>query len=174
MRRLLTAAVLTAVALPLAAQPPGGAEKPQKFTSKDGRFAAVFPSTPKVETQTLTVGTETLAMHTTTVEGKGFALLVIWNDMPDSTRDVPAKDLLDGAVKGAANKGKVVEDKTTTFGPEKLPARRIVLDTKDGVRFQILIVLKDRRLYQAMAGGTKEFASSQRAQNFLKSFELVK
>ena len=173
MRVLPVLAALSLTALPLAAQPPKDSPSPP-FASKEGRFTAAFPTQPKEEVQKLAVGKEEVAMYTLSTEGKGFAFLVIWNDMPEAARGAPAKAVLDGAVKGASNRGKVVEDKETTFGPAKHPARRIVLDTREGVRFRILIVLRDGRLYQAMAGGTKEFAAGPKAEQFLKSFTLTK
>jgi hypothetical protein len=169
--RLLLVLTAVAIAVPsLPAQP----EKGKPFHSPNGRYTADFPSRPREEVQKLTIGKEEVHVHSAAVDGKGFAFLVMWNDMPEAALNPPAKTILDGAVKGATNKGTVTEDKELTFGPGKLPARQIVLDTKEGVRFRILIILKDRRLYQVMAGGTKEFAASPKAEAFLKSFELTK
>src|SRR5436309_1841916 len=114
MRAALAAVVVVACAA-LAA----GADD-EKYTSRDGKVAVAFPANSKVKTETKEDGSG-VKMYVAAVEDKNRAYAVMYFDAPDAAKNVPAKDLLDGAVKGAVreSKGKLVESKDITFGKKK-------------------------------------------------------
>ena len=82
--------------------------------------------------------------------------------------------MLDGAAKGIAQQGKAVSDKPTTVGPDKLAARDVTADTKDGYRVRTLLVVAHDRLYQVTVTGSNEFVAGPLAEAFRTSFELAK
>jgi hypothetical protein len=147
----------------------------KKYTSKEGKFAVLFPTDLKVKTDKKEQGGLTLI--TTGAEDKdaGTAHMVIYTELPPAIKNVPAKTVLDGAAKGAADKsgGKTLETKEIEFGPNKLPGRDLTLD-KDGNKVRIKLILAETKLYIVLVGGKKDFATSKEATNFLDSFELTK
>lgn len=188
MRVFLSGALFAALlagltpAFELAAQEPAKKEdkpkaKAKKYTDKEGGFAVTFPG--KVTKQTKKVESPAgeleikLAIH---AGADNTAFIIIYNNMPEGTKDADPKQVLDGAQQGALQKGTLVSKKDVKFGPDKLPAREVVMDnTTNGMelRFRILMILTGDRLYQVLVGGADEFGDDPKAKEFIKSFELL-
>ena len=145
----------------------------EKYTSKGGKYSIAFPADAKVKTETKDANG--LKMYFATVEVKDKAYAVMYMDLPDAVKDVPAKDLLDAAEKGAVkeSKGKLLDSADITFGKKKYPGREILVD-KDGNKVRSRIILVETRAYVTVVGGPKDFADGKAATAFLDSFELTK
>ncbi len=143
-----------------------------KYVNKAGKYSIAFPDGVKVKTMDQDSGG--LKMYTASGEAKGNAYVVMYADFPAAVADVPTKVLFDGAEKGAVGEGgKLVSSKDLTHGPKKLPAREIVIN-KDGSKLRTRLVLSGTRLYIVIVGGEKDFADSDEAKDFIKSFEVTK
>ena len=59
------------------------------------------------------------------------------------------------------------------IGTDKHPGRDVVIEKPTGV-IRSRIVLADKRLYQVMLQGTKEFVTSPLAERFFDSFDVTK
>lgn len=141
----------------------------EKYTDKAGKYSVIFPAGAKVMKMTQDQGG--LKMYTAAAESKGNAFVVMYADFPDAVKDVDPKIIFDGAQKGAAGDGKVVNSKDLTHGTKKYPAREIVVD-KGGMKLRARIILANTRMYIAIVGGGEDFADSKQAKDFIKSLEL--
>src|SRR5437016_7287210 len=93
-----------------------------KYTNKAGKYAIAFPAKAKVKTMKQENGP--LTMYTASCEQDGKAYVVMYADFPEEVKDVPPKQLFDGAQKGAAGDGgKVLSSKDITVGKQKYPGR---------------------------------------------------
>ena len=160
-------AVFALFLLPVAAL----AQPPAKFESAAGKFAAAFPGKPTETKKPIRAGSE-LMVHVTQFEDRDGGRLVLWNDITAKGFD-PAK-VLDGAAKGIAQQGKLVSDKETTVGPDKVAARDVTADTPQGYRVRTLLLVANTRLYQVTVTGSNEFVTGPLAEAFRTSFELRK
>lgn len=169
MRRVLTAAVLVAGAALTA-----GAADDEKYTSKDGKFAVAFPAGAKVKLDKKAAGGG-LDMKLFTVESKDKAFIVMYMDLPPAAKDVPAKQILDGAEAGSLKQSgsKLVESKDIAFGKAKHPGREILAD-KGGNKIRTQVIVAEARIYVVAVGGPKDFATGKEGSAFLKSFEITK
>ncbi|MDB5306341.1 MAG: hypothetical protein JWO38_543 [Gemmataceae bacterium] len=151
-----------------------GADDEKKYTSKDGKFAVAFPTDGKVKTTKQEVGGG-LTINMVVAEGKDRAYSVMFMSLPEAAKDVPAKNILDGAEKGAIDKsgGKLIKSKEIEFGKAKHPGRDILVE-KDGNKVRTWIIYTDTRIYVVLVGGPKDYASGKEAQAFFDSFEITK
>ncbi len=147
------------------------AQPPAKFTSAEGKFAVTFPGKPTETKKPIRPGGDTMVSITQFEDADG-GRLVLWNDITAKGYD-PAK-VLDGAAKGIAQQGKLVSDKPTTVGPDKVAARDVTADTKDGYRVRTLLVVANDRLYQVTLTGSNAFVVGPLGDAFRTSFELRK
>lgn len=148
--------------------------KAKKYVDKPGGFSVAFPGKPKQDTTEMKTAAGKSTLHINAVEKDENAFMVMWNDFPVVVEEENLGKVLDGAVDGVSKKGEIVSKKNTKFGPDKIPAREVVMDTKEGLRFRILIVMRESRLYQVMVAGKDEFADTDKAKDFVKSFEFTK
>jgi hypothetical protein len=165
MRWVLPAVVMSwAVGLTLAAD--------EKYTSKEGRFAATFPGKPT----TTTSKAGQIDLNITLVDQGGSGFAVIFSDLPaDAVKVTKPKDLLDGGEKGLVTnfKAKVSQSTDFPFGPDKLPAREIRAE-KENLQLRLMIILAENRLYQVFVVGTKETVTGKAADDFFMSFAITK
>jgi hypothetical protein len=148
------------------------AQDDKKYESKDGRFRATFPGTPKIVTKKA----GDLDLSIVIVEKDKGAMAVIYSDLPaEKVKSSKPKDLLDGGEKGLVNnfKAKVTSSKDLEFGKEKYPAREL-RGERDNVHLRILIVLAGNRLYQVFIAGPKDVVNGEDADTLVKSFEITK
>ena len=99
---------------------------------------------------------------------------VTFADYPEAYRDVPAKVILDGVRDGLKGKdGKVEHDDDAALGPDKVPGRAVKVVAGSRV-VRARVFLHGTRLYEVMVTGPKDAVATKAADEFLKSFEIVK
>jgi hypothetical protein len=146
--------------------------KPEKYVSKDGKYAVAFPDKPTVESKK--AGGLDLNSATAVKGTAGFS--VMYSDLPaEVVKASKPKELLDGGQKGIVGTFKAKPTSTRDFelGKQKYPAREIVGE-KDAVNLRIQIILADNRLYQVFVVGPKETVTGKDADAFFQSFEITK
>jgi hypothetical protein len=143
-----------------------------EFVSKEGRFKASFPGTPKEQNQSA-LG---IKFKMFLVEESDGILGVAYFDLPGSisTSGAQVDTVLTNARKGMLqNMGAtlVKEDRITLQG--KYPGREIKADvpTKDAQMY-CSIYLVNNRAYQVLILGKQEWLNSDKARKFLNSFVL--
>lgn len=147
----------------------------KQYASGAGRYKAQFPGDVKTETTDLTAGKDTLKLTLDSVELKGdITFMVSFVDATDEVAKKPAGPRLDkvrDGNKGAS--GKVHNDKSIEFGPEKFPGRDLLIETPSGY-IRNRAVIAGNRLYQVMVQGSKDVVTSPSADRFINSFEITK
>lgn len=165
---------LAALALALAAS--AGCQKPMtEYKNTEYKFKAMFPGTPKVDTQTAPVGVSFKMFST---EARNGAYMIGVADMPIGENE-PAHQTqarLDGAQAGAiGNVGGSLKASREVTLDGKYPGREfsaaITKPMTGQVRARIYLVGK--RLYQVMVVGTDSYTTSSQANQFLDSFGLL-
>jgi hypothetical protein len=148
----------------------------EKFTSQDGKFTVMFPG--KAQTQKQKAATDLgdiqITMNLVSI-GNELAFIVSFNDYPDAVKNADPNQMLDGVRNGNKGQdGEIVEEDASKFGPDKLPARKILIKKPGGLYMKNMMILKGTRLYQVMVVGKKEALDSKEVEKFYKSFELTK
>lgn len=145
-----------------------------EFVSKEGKFKAKFPGTPREKSQNA-LG---LKIKMFMVEEKDGAFGVAYIDLPSfsNTKTIPAETLLSNARDGMlhnVNAKLVREDRIALQG--KYPGREIKADvpSKGGEMF-CSIYLVDDRAYQVLIIGKSAWLNSDKARKFLNSFSITK
>lgn len=143
------------------------------FDSKEGRFSARFPRSPrkqKVPVPTA-AGTFTQTMFSTQEGGTHYGVGVVDYPLKLVKKRGPAK-VLDGARDGATRNigGKILSEKQITLAG--WPARRLQVKGHRGRTFYVdsIIVLAGARLYQAMVVSPVANATAD-AKRFLDNFK---
>jgi hypothetical protein len=146
------------------------------YSSKEGRFSVQFPGKPKENTQKRNTPLGQLQVVATTFAmADGSAFLVSYTDFPPGTATAETRgSLFDGAREAlAAGRGKVVTEKQLDFGPDKLPARELVVQMGDDQAI-FRLILRGDRIYHVAVMGKAAFVSGEKATKFLASFEITK
>jgi hypothetical protein len=171
--------VLILAAVPALAQDRGNTRL-LDFTTVDGRFKARMPRGADSDTKELATGPGGIqAVPVTTVRATGpdrAVYAVTYADYPESFRSVAAKALLDGVRDGLkGTDGKVVQDEETTAraGTETITGRAFRIEAGSNV-VRARVFLVENRLYQVMVTGKKSAVDRATADEFLKSFELLR
>jgi hypothetical protein len=140
------------------------------FASQDGNFSALFPGTPKEESQNEIF----LTLHSFTFEVKNGAYIVSYGDFPEKLHVSPTDKFFDGSRNGALGKdGKLLQEKSMTI--EGFPGREIQFEKKGGEAFVVdRYFLAANRMYQVMVVVPKQDQSSTNISYFLDSFSLLK
>ncbi len=148
--------------------------KSDKYVSKDGGYSIRFPAGVEVKTKTQDAPGGLKMIISMTEQDKKSHVAMFMALPPGTLKAVPAKAILDGAANGALQKsgGKEVSQKDFTFGPEKHPARELVVD-KDGTVVRTHIIVADPKVFVLVVGGPDEYGTSKAATAFLKSFEIT-
>jgi hypothetical protein len=146
-------------------------QSPGRYESADAKCRVTFPDKP-TETKKPIRPESSALVHIVQYEDGDGGRLLLWNEITAKGAD-PAK-ILAGAAEGLSKRGKPVSDKETTVGPDKVPARDVTVDTPEGPRVRTLLVVANSRLYQVTVTGSNEFVAGPKADEFRKSFELVK
>lgn len=176
MTRTLAFAALALIAL----TPVARADKEPKLeehTSDAGKFRVKFPGRPKVDSKELGSGpggVQAIPVTTERVEGSnGVVYAVTFADYPDTFLGVKAKTVLDGVRDGMKGKdGVVKQDNEITLGGT-IPGREVRIEAGKRV-VRARVYLAGNRLYQVMVTGDRQPADGKSADEFLRSFELVK
>jgi hypothetical protein len=143
-----------------------------EFVSKDGKFKASFPGTPKEKTQTA-LG---MKFKMFLVEEKYGVFGVAYFDLPGGVEPKANQvdSILTNARKGMLqnmNGTLIKEDRITLQG--KYPGREIRADVPSkGAEMFCSIYLVNHRSYQVLILGKTEWLNSDKARKFLNSFAL--
>lgn len=147
----------------------------KQYASTDGRYKVLFPGPVKTDKVEVMAGKDTVIVTVDSVELRGGTTFIVTHS--DAAKDVaqspagPRIDKVRDANKGET--GKVLEEKEITVGPEKYPARDLLIQTPAGcVRNRVVVA--GARLYQVMVRGEKDVVTSASADKFLASFEVTK
>jgi hypothetical protein len=143
-----------------------------KFVSKEGKYSVAFPGKPTTSTEKK----GDLVLNITILPKGDNGLLVIYSDLSaEAAKDTKPKEILEAGEKSLVDafKAKVSKSKEIEFGEQKIPGREIYA-VKDDVQLRITIILADKRLYQVLAVGAKDFVEGKDTEEFFKSFEIVK
>lgn len=172
----LAAVVLTALA-PAAWADRDRELKLEEYTSDAGKFRVKFPGKPRVDSKELASGpggVQAIPVTTERVEGhNGVVFAVTFADYPDTFLGVKAKTVLDGVRDGMKGKDGVVrEDREVTLGGT-IPGRELRIEAGKRV-IRARVFLTGTRLYQVMVTGERQPADGKSADEFLRSFEVVK
>jgi hypothetical protein len=175
MRRLLVFGLLLIVGCDRAAT------TPTPVTSAEGHYSVTFPGPPKAREESVptpigpikTISNEWKHPTIDRMHGISYA------DYPVKRSQFDVKKGLDGAVEGAAKnaEAKVREDRKFEFGPNKLPAREVLMqhNTKSvWLKGKIILDTKAMRMYVVMVAGGKEYVTGPESDAFFESFALTK
>ena len=147
----------------------------QEFTSEEGGFTVLMPSTPTYETSEIPTAIGPVVMHTFSVSAKKWAYMVIYSDYDaESVNGVDPSTMLDGARDGVMKQigGTVVVDRSITLGD--YPGKEVEVVTPDKqFRCRARLYMVANRLYQAIAVAPGKGKLPKDAEKFLASFRLV-
>jgi hypothetical protein len=152
---------------------PAPADAWQEYKPADSSYRIEMPGTPKEVAQNAPQG-DTKMSGASLRYNKG-ALIVIYSAMaadrvkspPDKTYD----QLRDTIVASGGGKWKLLGDQHETVG--SLPARRLTIDSANGLIMTERLVASKGRIYQIMATGPQGFGDSPEVVRFLNSFTLT-
>ena len=148
----------------------------EKFTNKEGRFSVLFPGKPQTQKQKTptAAGDIEFTMNLVAI-GNDAAFIVSFNDYPVAVKNADANKILEGVRDGNKGQdGEILDDDAIKFGPDKLPARSILIKKSNGTYMKNMMILKGIRLYQVMVVGKKSIIESKEVEKFYKSFEVTK
>lgn len=149
----------------------GVGQSPGKYESADAKCRVTFPAKPTERKQQ--VGPSgNLTVHVVELKSEDGDRLLLWNEITAKGAE-PAK-ILSSAAEGIGKRGKLVSDKEAAVGRDKVPARDVTVDTPEGPRMRTLLVVANSRLYQVIVTGSNEYVAGPKADEFRKSFELLK
>jgi hypothetical protein len=147
----------------------------QDFTSQKWKFKTRFPGKPDEKTQPGPQGISMTAFYT---ESRSGAMLVGVADMPipENEPNETIQERLDGSRDGAIrNVGGTLKSSQAITLNGKYPGREFsaTLTTPAQGQMRCKVFLVNRRLYQVLVLGTDSFVTSQKADEFLNSFQLI-
>ena len=151
------------------------AAKPTEHTSEAGRYRAKFPGKPEQSAKDLSTGKQVVRVVTERSSGpRDLVFAVTYTDYPESYRDVPPKDILNGVRDGLKGKdGRVMLDEELEAAGDARAARKLRVDAgRNAVRANVYLV--GSRLYQVMVTGPRDAIDHPAVGEFLASFEVVK
>lgn len=148
----------------------------KEFSSAEGGFSALFPSTPAEHSQKINTQAGAIELHLIGAEQSGREYMVAYNDYPQTLIETshPGK-VLDGARDGAVGnlRGRLLKE--TQISLEQYPGRELTIRVPDGGRLmQTRIYIVKNRLYQVGVVTSEEAAGSKETGKFLDSFKLLK
>lgn len=152
---------LTAVLHAAGDGPTAGALTWREFTSKAGRFSALFPGEPRVARHTA-AKVETVTYSAEPRKGGSFRVSYV---------DLPAKPPTpDAALEtyAKARKAKVLSAKKIRLNDD-FPGKEAVLELPGGSRSRVRIFITKKRQYHIAVEGSAAFVRSRDATKFLNS-----
>jgi len=149
-------------------------EKLIEYTSDKGRFSVSMPGTPNKQTQNISTGVGSIAMHLFVVEKSSTAYMVAYSDYPNEiiVHSNP-DDLLEAAKNGAMKNisGKITEEEPISYGED--PGIELSFSAKGGkAKGQAVIVLSENRLYQVLAVGSNLLYPDKTVKKFIDSLSI--
>ena len=153
-----------------------GAREEETYAPRGAHFEVKFPGKPKEATSNAKSKLGKLKVVTATfATSERNVLMVSYTDFPEGSGEGDKRDaLIEGVRKGLKGKdGSVLSDKEVKIGKDQLPGQELLLDKgKEHVR--VRIVLRNDRLFQIGAIGTRDFVGGKETEAFLDSFEFRK
>lgn len=150
------------------------ADKPayQQFASAAGRYKVLMPGA--VTTETKDVKADLKLTIDSAEFGADVLFCVTFLDVPEDVAKADPVKRLDKVRDGnKGTTGKLLSEKALEVGPDKHPAREVVIEKPDGV-VRNRIVLAGTRMYQVMIEGPQAFVTSADADRFFDSFQVTR
>jgi hypothetical protein len=171
--RRLALVVVFAAGLAVAGCP--GAETPVDswvgHTDATGKYTCKFPETPRSKVETQQTAGGPLQSHSSYVEDRRRAYMVMWADMPaGGVGDHNRTEVLDGAVEGAVRGGKATLESSSAILVAGNEGREYRANATDGTKFHARVFLVGDRMYQMIVVYGERFAPA--AEFFFNSFQL--
>lgn len=149
----------------------------QTYTSSDGGFRVLFPSSPQTMTQSIPLESWNLDLYVLMAQDATGEYLVVYSDYPDgfierlSNRDALLEGVQQGFIQGMD--ATILSDRDLSLGQH--PGREIRYSTQQGVTGIAQFYLVGKRLYQLVVrdGEGERESLIQRDRQFLDSFDLT-
>ena len=166
--------MLLAIALLLSAAAPAAPASPKEVVSKEGGFAIVMPCEAKAETTPVDTAQGRMVMYGYSCQAEGFMAMAMAVQAVDLSGDPVQR--LDNTRNGALARiqgGKLLAEQAIQVGGH--PGRAI---RAEGMNDQLavarfILVQKQNRLYQILAGTRKTAAPEKEIEKFMASFRLL-
>jgi hypothetical protein len=149
--------------------------KKGKYISEKGRFTVQFSGRVRSQVQEVETAFGKMKSNIDAVTiGQNMMLMVVYCDLPPAAK-ADASTVFENIKPSAKGPdGVIVKDEGLNFGPDKLPARRLLVRKENNILVRNLIILKDDRIYQVIIMGPGGLLGEKRAEEFLASFEITK
>ncbi len=172
MRKAYTYVVWVAVILGLPAL--AAAQEWKPYASTAGRYTALFPGTPKEQTQRMDTEIGPIDATIVSLETANAFYAIAFNDYPkDKIAKQTPDQLLDNARKGAVDKvkGRLVSEKRITAS--SYPGRELQIEAPGDLQIAERVFLVKTRLYQALVVTPKGKGVPDDIKKFLESFKFT-
>jgi hypothetical protein len=171
--RVLLALGLLAANLAIAR--PGGENAWMPFTSKEGRFKALFPKKPTHLEQNETYDGKKFKAHFFLSSDAYGGVGVVYMDLPIGKMTKQHEKLaLDAATLKMAESANsdVASSEDFTFG--SYPAKSVLMQKKDGSYAQVYMILAGTRMYAILGAGPADRLTSPSYKKFFESFQITR
>jgi hypothetical protein len=151
----------------------------EEYSPKGGNFTIRFPGKPKESTQKAKspIG-EVDVFAATYATNDGNVFMVSYSDLPPAaTKKENQNSLIDGVRDGILGKEKdvrILEDVEFKFGADELFGHKLLVRKDKSEQYVVMwIIVRENRLYQIAAVGSKKFSESKETIAFLESFQVT-
>lgn len=149
-------------------------KKVEKYISEKGKFAAKFPGKVRTAEQKSDTAYGKVMTHFTQCQiAQNITFMVVYSEVPASAQSDIATLINNIKLSSKGQDGVIARDEALSFGPDKLPGRKIVV-RKENVILRSMIIVKGDRLYQVIIVSPTGMFGDPKAEEFLSSFEFTK
>ena len=146
------------------------------FSSEKHGFRSEFPASPKTETMKVPTVLGEMEMQVFVLDHGTRAYMVSVSDNLPTDQPLVVANVLDGARDGAVTniQGRLVSEKQQTI--DDLPARRLEIAAgplESPLRVEAILILRERRLYQALMVAPASEPSRPDAERFLAALRMI-
>jgi hypothetical protein len=146
------------------------------FSSEKHGFRTEFPASPKSDTMKVPTALGELEMQVFILEQGTRAYMISVSDNLPTAEPLDVANVLDGARDGAVSniQGRLVSEKQQTV--DQLPARRLEISAgppESPLRVEAIVILRDRKLYQALMVAPAGEPSRPDAERFLAALRML-
>jgi hypothetical protein len=145
----------------------------EKFTPRGGKYTVRFPGKPKELSQWTKSVVGNLKVHTATyANADGSVCMVSYTEFPAEAIKPEYHDTLFAGIKEGlvGQDGKVVWEKDIEVRGREYAGKEVLID-KGQQHIRYRVVVKNTRLFQVAALGSREFVTEKPTTDFLDSFE---
>jgi hypothetical protein len=158
----------------LLAQGSPPAKKSDKYVSEKGKFAVKFTGKVRTAEQQSDTAYGKITTHVTSAQvEQNVTFLVVYSEVPASARSDTAALLDNIKASSKGLDGVIARDEALSFGPDKLPGRKIIVRKESSI-LRSMIILKNDRVYQVIIISQGGMFGDPRAEEFFSSFEFTK